>query len=292
MRLPEVVSKAQRWAFSRVDARRFAICVLVAVFLHVAGAFRWRRHPHVEKAPPPEPTLIPVALEPPPPPPPPPKRAATPKPPAPPPPKPPTPPTPQTANTPPPPPLDRPRATLNGERPTREPHAPRAREHHRQPKAIEASAFGGKDGVFDAAVCLLSRSTDSALAVDGCEPVATFKTSVFDIAPRRFTSGFPGVEQRVDWFGIDYHGRFKVRAADYYTFRLLSDDGAMFYIDGALVVNNDGKHGPRSEKMSLPLSQGEHEFRLMYFQGPGGTLALQLFVKSYKSDEHLFGPEL
>ncbi len=187
--------------------------------------------------------------------------------------------------------MDRPRATANGERPHREPRVA-ARARRRPLKSIEASAFGGKDGVFDAVVCLLPHDTESALAVDGCEPVATFKTSAFDVAPRRFTSGFPGVENRVDWFGIEYHGRFKVRAADYYTFRLVADDGAIFYIDGQVVVNNDGKHGPRSEKMALPLSAGEHEFHLLYFQGPGSTLALQLFVKSYKSDERLFGPEL
>lgn len=179
----------------------------------------------------------------------------------------------------------------NGERPHRA-----ARPHFHHPRASKApeteSAFGGKDGVWDAEVCLLSRNVRSALAVDGCEPVATFRTSVFDVAPRRFTSGFPGVEKRVDWFGIDFHGTFKLRTKDYYTFRVVSDDGALFYVDGALVLDNDGPHGPREQKMSLPLTKGEHEFRLLYYQGPGGTLALQLFVKTPKSNERFFGPEL
>lgn len=128
--------------------------------------------------------------------------------------------------------------------------------------------------------------------VDGCKPVASFRTNAIDVAPRRFTHGFPGVERRVDWFGIDYRGRFKVRATDYYTFRLLSDDGAIFYIDGQPVIDNDGQHSPRSEKMALPLTKGEHEFRLLYFQGPGETLALELFVKRYKTEERPFGPVL
>lgn len=274
---------------SKADAWRFACCVLLAAILHAGGAVSSRLRPHkpVTKAPPPPPTLIPVTIEEPPPPP-------KPKPPAPKPPTPVTPVTPPTAPAaPPPPPLDRPRATANGERPHREPRSDaKARMRRREAKAVDASAFGGKDGVFDAAVCLLPHNARSAQALDGCEPVATFRTSIFDIAPRRFTSGFPGVEKRVDWFGIDYHGRFKVRATDYYTFRLLSDDGALLYIDGKLVVDNDGEHPPREQKMSLPLSHGEHEFRLMYFQGPGGTLALELFVKSYKTSERFFGPEI
>jgi hypothetical protein len=58
------------------------------------------------------------------------------------------------------------------------------------------------------------------------------------------------------------------------------------------VIDNDGLHRPRSKKMSLPLGQGEHELRLLYYQGVGYELALQLFVKGYKTEERLFGPEL
>jgi hypothetical protein len=132
----------------------------------------------------------------------------------------------------------------------------------------------------------------SALAVDGCSPVTEFRTNALDVAPRRFTEGFPGFTRRVDFFGVDYGGHFKVRAAGYYTFRLLADDGALLYIDGELVIDNDGRHSPVSKNMSLPLSAGEHEFRVLYYQGPPDELALQLFVKGYKTEERLFGPEL
>jgi len=44
--------------------------------------------------------------------------------------------------------------------------------------------------------------------------------------------------------------------------------------------------------IAMPLSAGEHDFRLLYFQGPGHELALQLFVKGYKTPERLFGPEI
>jgi hypothetical protein len=175
--------------------------------------------------------------------------------------------------------------TPDGQKPP-EPHEPRKKGDG------SPSPFGGTEGAFGASVCLIAHGVRSALAVDGCEPVTTFRTSTIDVAPRRFTEGFPGVEQRVDWFGIDYRGTFTVRKADYFTFRLLSDDGAVLFIDGQEVIDNDGPHGPRSQAMSLPLTKGEHEFRLLYFQGRGWSLALQLFVKTYKTEERLFGPEL
>lgn len=156
----------------------------------------------------------------------------------------------------------------------------------------DASAFGGRTGAFRAHVCLLPRGAESAMVVDGCKPVASFMTNELNVSPRRFKRGFPGVERKVEWFGIDYRGRFKVKKAGYYTFRLLSDDGAVLFIDGARVLDNDGTHSPRSVTIAMPLSAGEHDFRLLYFQGPGHELALQLFVKGYKTPERLFGPEI
>jgi hypothetical protein len=286
---------------SILDERRFAYCLIAAAVLHAAGAIaprlRFRRH---HEAPPKmERVLVPVALEEPttrppaPPPPPAPPKPVAPKPVAP------KPPPPAAALT-----NHEPPAPPKGDHPARAPHpSPRAArtpngdkppEHQERRKKDDESAspFTGTEGAFGASVCLIARNVRSAHAVDGCEPVTAFRTSKIDVAPRRFTEGFPGVGHRVDWFGIDYRGSFKVRKADYFTFRLLSDDGALLFIDGNQVIDNDGQHGPRSEAMSLPLTKGDHEFRLLYYQGPGGSLALQLFVKTYKSDERLFGPEL
>jgi len=143
-----------------------------------------------------------------------------------------------------------------------------------------------------ALVCFLPRGTRSARDVRDCKPVASFRTNEINVSPRRFRRGFPGVERRVEWFGIDYRGRFKVKTAGYYAFRLVSDDGSVLLIDGVEVLDNDGKHPPREAKFAMPLSAGEHDMQLFYFQGPADTLALQLFVKAYKKDEKPFGPEL
>jgi hypothetical protein len=300
------VARLQIPRASNADARRFAYCLVIATLLHAAGAISPRhraRHPRPE--PKPLRTLVPVSLDDTPAPKPAPRPA-----PAPPaaPPRAVTPPAPATAQAhvtraaavtpahrePPPEPPSHagtapPRASTTPARPAAADRPHRRREPHRP---NEETPFGGAVGAFKASVCLIPHSVRSALAVDGCTPVTELRTSSIDVAPRRFTDGFPGIEKRVDWFGIDYRGAFKVRETSYYTFRLLSDDGAVLFIDGEKVIDNDGQHGPRSEKMSLPLSKGEHEFRLLYYQGPGGSLALQLFVKGYKTDERLFGPEL
>jgi hypothetical protein len=159
------------------------------------------------------------------------------------------------------------------------------------PRSDDAKAFGGDRGAFGADVCFLPKTTRSVRALDGCKVKTRFRANAINVPAREFKTGFPGVERRVDWFGIDYRGRFKVRAGGYYTFRLVSDDGAVLYVDGNQVIDNDGLHGEREAKMALPLTKGEHEFRLMYYQGPGSSLALQLFVKGYKTDEKPFGPE-
>jgi hypothetical protein len=156
--------------------------------------------------------------------------------------------------------------------------------------AEDASAFGGEEGAFIALVCFVSRRLRSALALDDCKPVTLFRTNHINVSPRAFKRGFPGVEKRIEWFGIDYRGRFKVRATGYYTFRLVSDDGAVLFIDGSPVLDNDGIHPPTEAKTAIPLSAGDHEFRLLYYQGPGTLIALQLFVKGNKTPERPFGP--
>jgi hypothetical protein len=167
---------------------------------------------------------------------------------------------------------------------------PRKQRRSKGAKKRNDSPFGGKGGTFRANLCFVEPGTKSVLASEGCEPVLSFYSDELDVSPRRFQRGFPGVRRRTEWFALHYEGRFEVTSTGYYTFRLLSDDGAVLYIDGALAIDNDGQHEPRSEKMALPLNAGEHEFRVLYYQGPGDTLALQLFVQPPGQPEQLFGP--
>jgi hypothetical protein len=110
------------------------------------------------------------------------------------------------------------------------------------------------------------------------KPVGKIYTSSLNIAPQDFKEGFPGVTKRFEWFAIDYTGRFWAEKPGYYDFSLVSDDGSILYIDGEVVVDNDGVHSPQEHNGSVRLSHGVHDIRVSYFQGPGTLVALVLKV--------------
>jgi hypothetical protein len=111
------------------------------------------------------------------------------------------------------------------------------------------------------------------------KPIGEIYTNSLNIPPRSFTSGFPGVTDRFEWFAIDYTGRFWVEKPGDYAFRLLSDDGAKLYIDDREVIDNDGGHVPIAREGETTLAGGIHSIRVSYFQGRRYQIALQLQVK-------------
>ena len=110
----------------------------------------------------------------------------------------------------------------------------------------------------------------------------------WDVAPRLFTEGFPGVTNRFEWFAIDYHGPIFVAKAGFYAFRLGSDDGSALWIDGKRVVNLDGLHVWGFAGGKVELTEGDHDLRLAYMQGPAYSLGLQLFVTPPGEKERIF----
>ncbi|MDA9865060.1 Ig-like domain-containing protein [bacterium] len=78
-----------------------------------------------------------------------------------------------------------------------------------------------------------------------------------------------------DNFAAQYTGDFEVETAGNYTFYLNSDDGAQLYIDGALVINNDGVHAARLFTATVNLSSGAHAIEVRYFEA-GGEAVLDL----------------
>jgi len=122
--------------------------------------------------------------------------------------------------------------------------------------------------------------------------LATLYTTEWNVAPRKFTEGFPGVSSRVEWFGIHWEGKFTVKIGGAFDLRLVSDDGARVWIDGALVLDDDGAHAPKEVKATTTLAAGEHNLVLDYFQGPKYEIALQLFVKPQNQPERVFTTSL
>ena len=110
----------------------------------------------------------------------------------------------------------------------------------------------------------------------------------WDIPSRSFTEGFPGVTDRFEWFSITYQGVIYIPVTGSYRFRLSSDDGSQLFLDDSLVIDNDGVHSMREKSAAIALKQGNHDFRLRYFQGPAAELGLQLFVKEPGDKERIF----
>jgi PA14 domain len=165
--------------------------------------------------------------------------------------------------------------------------APAASQHHAPTPAKGAPAIHGTNafgsgqatpGALRGLVYFLPENTQKLPPLSTLEPTATVYTNELDISPRSFTEGFPGVHDRIEWFAVQYEGRFSVAADGTYGFRLNSDDGSKLFVDGKLVIDDDGIHNTRSVGGQAHLSQGSHAIRVDYYQGPRTGIALQLFV--------------
>lgn len=54
---------------------------------------------------------------------------------------------------------------------------------------------------------------------------------------------------------------------DNYTFGLFSDDGSILKIDGVVIVNDGGEHGPTALFNTIALTAGVHQMEVTYFEG-------------------------
>jgi hypothetical protein len=93
--------------------------------------------------------------------------------------------------------------------------------------------------------------------------------SVLELDPNK-------IGERLDHYAIQYKGYIKVPADGVYTFYLRSDDGSKLYLDGQLVVNNDGSHSASTKKGLKALKKGMHPIQIDYFEDFLGE-ELQLF---------------
>ena len=153
--------------------------------------------------------------------------------------------------------------------------------------------FGsGKKGALKGTLCFVPTDTNSLASVRRCVAEGIMYTNSLNISKRRFTSGFPGVNEHFEWFALDYNGSFSVKKAGNYIFRILSDDGSLVWVDGKFLINNDGLHSVASKTAAIELAEGKHKIRVFYFQGPRVDIALQLFVTVPGEAEKLWGPEL
>ncbi len=125
----------------------------------------------------------------------------------------------------------------------------------------------------------------------------------YAVAPRNFDAGFPDVPGLLEWFALNTKTQVVIPQDGNYTFYLNSDDGSRLYIDGALVIDNDGQHQAQSpdpqdspnsgqKEATIYLAKGNHDLRLDYFQGPKYRIALELKWKKPGSNEIVYVPRM
>lgn len=80
-----------------------------------------------------------------------------------------------------------------------------------------------------------------------------------------------GTDKFPEYSGLRLTGTINLAETSVYRFSLNSDDGSRLWIDGVLVVDNDGLHGPESVVGAIALSKGAHAIRVDYFNKTGGS---------------------
>ena len=156
------------------------------------------------------------------------------------------------------------------------------------PRITGRNAFGnGSLGAFHGKAYVIPNTTTTMPDLSKMVPFASLLTDSFIVQTQDFSGGFPGVLMQDEWFAIRYDGNIDIQKDNTYSFRLISDDGAILYIDGVKLMDNDGLHAARTVLASKVLKAGSHSLRLDYFQGARGSVALSLSIGEGAAAERL-----
>jgi hypothetical protein len=93
-------------------------------------------------------------------------------------------------------------------------------------------------------------------------PVEESISPTFDISARA----------ELDNFAYLWEGTIDIDVEGSYSFFTTSDDGSRLFINDALIVDNDGLHGPVEETGSVALGVGTHDIRAAFFENAGGAI--------------------
>ncbi len=104
---------------------------------------------------------------------------------------------------------------------------------------------------------------------DKLQPVERGSGAAFDLGSARSAENY----------AFRFEGFFKLEADADCTFSLTSDDGSRLFIDGHLVVDNDGRHALRTRQGKAKLTEGTHKVVVTFFQA-GGEAGLAVQVEA------------
>jgi hypothetical protein len=98
-------------------------------------------------------------------------------------------------------------------------------------------------------------------------PPATFSTLQSQPSTSYLIDAWSG--RPPDAFSTTWTGAVIAFREGTYTFATVSDDGSSVFVDGRLIVDNGGHHGPRLAAGSVHLERGAHGVFIRYFQDGG-----------------------
>ncbi|KAB2667169.1 MAG: tandem-95 repeat protein, partial [Verrucomicrobia bacterium] len=147
------------------------------------------------------------------------------------------------------------------------------------PPTLSAATVSGTitatQGPVAGATVRLTRGTIAGVGqIPTDAPAAFTKTGLTKVnfpttTGNSFSSVWPGGP--ADLVGARFTTLFGSGAGGHYTFWTESDDGSALYVDGNLVVNNDGLHGMATASGSIDVSSGNHSVEVRFFEQNGGA---------------------
>lgn len=86
-----------------------------------------------------------------------------------------------------------------------------------------------------------------------------------------------GVAGQADKYALKFYGDLTVPTDGEYFIQSTIDDGGDIFVDGKLVLHNDGEPNIGTEQTTTRLSAGTHDFAMTYFQDHWGAVALIMY---------------
>lgn len=138
----------------------------------------------------------------------------------------------------------------------------------------------GQSPITGGLSCTLYTVPNTTTAIQGAALTqkATFKyVGDFNVPNSSAAAGLPVLPaalraQYKSWIIVKCTGYIVAAAADWAQFTLTSDDGSRLFIDGALIIDNDGLHGAQSTSGVKFMTIGVHSVQLDFFQGQGNQM--------------------
>lgn len=163
----------------------------------------------------------------------------------------------------------------------------------------EFRALNGQNPLVKNLMCQLKTITGgstfgSAAPFTGAAHVAYFEyNGPFEQLASNISAGMnvlPAVFKALykNMYTFTCSGFIVVPESDNYLFELTSDDASRLYINGSLLIDNDGNHGPTLKSGVKLLERGIYAFRLDYAQAGGGDQALILKVNGQSIESKFY----